>query len=63
MTAKLLEGKPIAEGLKAKIKAEVEALKARHGKAPKLAALQIGENASSARRMGTSRSVSTVACG
>lgn len=48
MSAALLEGKVIAEGLKAKVKGEVEALKALHGKAPKLTALQIGENASSA---------------
>lgn len=48
MSAKLLEGKVIAEGLKAAIKSEVEKLKAKNGKAPKLAALQIGENASSA---------------
>ena len=48
MSAKLLEGKVIAESLKAKIKAEVEGLKAKTGRVPKLAALQIGENASSA---------------
>ena len=48
MAAKLLEGKVIAEELKAKIKTEVEALKAKYGKTPKLLALQIGENASSA---------------
>lgn len=46
--ATLLEGKVIAEGIKAKIKAEVEALNAKHGRTPKLLALQIGENASSA---------------
>ncbi len=48
MAAILLEGKAIAENLKAKIKAEVEALKAKHGRVPKLLALQMGENASSA---------------
>ena len=48
MSAKLLEGKPIAEELKAKIKTEVGALKAKHDRAPKLLALQMGENASSA---------------
>lgn len=48
MPAKLLEGKVIAEKLKAAIKQEVDALKAKHGKGPKLLALQIGENASSA---------------
>lgn len=48
MAAKLLEGKVIAETLKAAVKAEVDALKAKTGRAPKLVALQIGENASSA---------------
>lgn len=48
MPAKLLEGKIIAESLKAKIKAGVEALKAKYARAPKLVAVQIGENASSA---------------
>ena len=48
MSAKLLEGKVIAESLKANIKAEVEGLKAKTGRAPKLTALQIGEDASSA---------------
>lgn len=48
MAAKLLEGKPIADKIKAAITAEVAALKAKHGKVPKLAAVQIGENASSA---------------
>ena len=47
MPAKLLEGKVIADSLKAKIKADVEELKAKHGRAPKLLAVQIGENASS----------------
>ena len=48
MSAKLLEGKVIAESLKAKTRAEVESLKAKTGRVPKLVALQIGENASSA---------------
>ncbi|MFA5143880.1 MAG: bifunctional 5,10-methylenetetrahydrofolate dehydrogenase/5,10-methenyltetrahydrofolate cyclohydrolase [Candidatus Omnitrophota bacterium] len=48
MAATLLEGKPIAEEIKSKIRAEVEKMKARYGRAPKLLALQIGENASSA---------------
>lgn len=48
MSAVLLDGNVIAEGIKVKIKAEVDALKAKHKRAPKLAALQIGENASSA---------------
>lgn len=46
--AKLIEGKPIADGIKTALAAEVAALKAKHGKTPKLVALQIGENASSA---------------
>ena len=48
MSATFLNGKEIAAGLKAKISLEVEALKAKHKKTPKLAALQIGDNASSA---------------
>ena len=48
MSAKLLEGKVIAQALKDAIKTEVESLKAKSGRAPKLVALQIGENASSA---------------
>lgn len=48
MNAKLLEGKVIAESLKARIKAEIENLKAKTNRVPKLVALQIGENASSA---------------
>lgn len=48
MSATLLEGKLIAEGLRAKISLEVEVLKAKHGRVPKLVALQIGDNASSA---------------
>jgi methylenetetrahydrofolate dehydrogenase (NADP+)/methenyltetrahydrofolate cyclohydrolase len=48
MAAKLLEGKPIAEKLKAAIASEVALLNAKHRRAPKLVAIQIGENASSA---------------
>lgn len=48
MSAQLLEGKIIAQGLKEKIKAGVDDLKAKTGRVPKLTALQIGENASSA---------------
>ena len=47
MSAKPLEGKPIAENLRAKIKADLEDLKAKTGRTPKLAAIQIGENAAS----------------
>ena len=48
MSAKLLEGKVVAEGLKIKIKAEIEGLKAKTKRVPKLVALEIGENASGA---------------
>jgi len=48
MPAILLEGKAIAEKLKCAIKSEVEALKPKKGRAPRLTAVQIGENASSA---------------
>lgn len=48
MAGILLEGKPIAEGIKAKIKIEIEELKAKHKRGVKLIAIQIGENASSA---------------
>ncbi|MDD5496791.1 MAG: bifunctional 5,10-methylenetetrahydrofolate dehydrogenase/5,10-methenyltetrahydrofolate cyclohydrolase [Candidatus Omnitrophica bacterium] len=44
----LLEGKPIAEKIKEALKTEIESLKAKHGRGPKLVAIQIGENASSA---------------
>ena len=48
MSAALLEGKAIAEKIKAVIKEEIDSLKSKHGRAPKLVALQLGENASSA---------------
>ncbi len=48
MSAALLEGKLIAEKVKAVIKEAVDGLKSKHGRAPKLVALQLGENASSA---------------
>lgn len=48
MSAALLEGKLIAEKIKAVIKEAVDGLKSKHGRAPKLVALQLGENASSA---------------
>ena len=47
MSAKLLEGKPIAEKVRARLTEEVVSLKAKHGRGPKLVAIQIGENASS----------------
>ncbi len=45
--AKLLEGKPIAEKIRALLAQEVIELKAERGVSPRLVALQIGENASS----------------
>lgn len=46
--ATLLEGKPLAEKIKAGLAAEIAQLKAKYGTGPKLVAVQIGENASSA---------------
>jgi len=43
MSAKLLEGKPIAEAIRAQVKAEVEGLKGK-GVAPKLVAVLAGDN-------------------
>jgi len=43
VSAKLLEGKPIAEEIRAQVKAEVEGLKAK-GATPKLVAILAGEN-------------------
>jgi len=48
MAGTLLEGKAVAERLKEGIASEVAALKGRRGSSPKLVAVQIGENASSA---------------
>jgi len=48
VSAVLLEGKTIAENLKAAVKADVDALKTKDRRAPKLVAIQLGENASSA---------------
>ncbi|MCM8790079.1 MAG: bifunctional 5,10-methylenetetrahydrofolate dehydrogenase/5,10-methenyltetrahydrofolate cyclohydrolase [Candidatus Omnitrophica bacterium] len=48
MAGKLLEGKPLAEKIKAAITAEVAVLKNKCGKPPRLIAVQIGDNASSA---------------
>ena len=44
MSAKLLEGKVIAAGIKENIKKEVEALKKKLGTSPKLISIQVGEN-------------------
>jgi len=48
MAAILLEGKPIAEKIKLAIQSDIGSLKSKYNKAPKLLAIQIGENASSA---------------
>jgi methylenetetrahydrofolate dehydrogenase (NADP+)/methenyltetrahydrofolate cyclohydrolase len=48
MAAILLEGRPIADKLKESIRQEIDAIKSRHKRAPRLVAIQIGENASSA---------------
>lgn len=48
MAAILLEGKPIAEKIKERLKSEIEDFKKNYNAVPKLAAIQIGENASSA---------------
>jgi methylenetetrahydrofolate dehydrogenase (NADP+)/methenyltetrahydrofolate cyclohydrolase len=45
---KLLEGKPIAEGIKERLKGEIERLKSENGISPRLVAVQAGENPSSA---------------
>ncbi|NQU18861.1 bifunctional 5,10-methylenetetrahydrofolate dehydrogenase/5,10-methenyltetrahydrofolate cyclohydrolase [bacterium] len=46
--AELLKGKPIADKIKEDLKKEIEDLKSKFGKSPKLVAVQIGENSSSA---------------
>lgn len=48
MSAQLLQGREIAAKIKESLKAEVEALKKKTGKSPKLVAVQAGENAASA---------------
>lgn len=48
MSAELLKGKPIADKIKEELKSEIEALKSKTGFAPKLVAVQVGENPSSA---------------
>ena len=48
MSAKLLDGKPIAAGINEQLKQEIEALKLKYYSAPHLAALQVGADESSA---------------
>lgn len=47
MSAKLLEGKPLADKIKASIQTELGTLRSKYARSPKLVAVQIGENASS----------------
>src|SRR3989338_1312980 len=47
MPAQLLDGKVIAEKIKGEIKQEVGRLKQKYGKAPHLAAVQVGKNEAS----------------
>lgn len=47
MTATLIDGKAIAEQLRANVKAEVERLKKKHKKVPGLAAVLVGDNPAS----------------
>src|SRR3989338_4730183 len=48
MAAILLEGKPIAEKIKTRLREEIEGLKASFKAGPTLATIQVGENASAA---------------
>ena len=43
MSAQIIDGKVIAETIRGEVKAEVEAMKAKYGKAPGLAAVLVGE--------------------
>jgi methylenetetrahydrofolate dehydrogenase (NADP+)/methenyltetrahydrofolate cyclohydrolase len=47
MSAKLLEGKPLAEGLKGSLKSEIEILKNKYSAAPSLSVIQLGDNPAS----------------
>ncbi|MFH0838880.1 MAG: bifunctional 5,10-methylenetetrahydrofolate dehydrogenase/5,10-methenyltetrahydrofolate cyclohydrolase [Candidatus Omnitrophota bacterium] len=47
MSARLLEGKPLAEALKSSLKSEIEAIKQKHNTVPSLAVIQLGENPAS----------------
>lgn len=48
MSAKLLEGKPIAEKIRASLKQEIENLKTKFNLTPTLATIQVGENSQAA---------------
>lgn len=47
MAAKLLDGKALAANLKEKIKNEIQELKSKHNRVPKLVSIQVGENPAS----------------
>ncbi|MFH1478398.1 MAG: bifunctional 5,10-methylenetetrahydrofolate dehydrogenase/5,10-methenyltetrahydrofolate cyclohydrolase [Candidatus Omnitrophota bacterium] len=47
MSAQLLDGKVLAKSIKESIQKEVEALKAKYGRSPKLVSVQVGENEAS----------------
>jgi len=47
MAAKLLDGKVLASSIKEKIKTDVEGLKSKYKKTPKLVSIQVGENPAS----------------
>ena len=53
MTARLLNGKPIADEIKSEVAAEVKALQASHGFAPCLAVVRVGEDPASAVYVGS----------
>ena len=53
MTARLLNGKPIADEIKSEVAAEVKALQASHGFKPCLAVVRVGEDPASAVYVGS----------
>jgi methylenetetrahydrofolate dehydrogenase (NADP+)/methenyltetrahydrofolate cyclohydrolase len=63
MTAKLLEGAPLAEKINTEIRTEAEAFKAAHGRSPKLVAVQVGESSAGTRGYAKSQSRGAEAVG
>jgi len=53
--ARIIDGKAIAAGLRARVKAQVETLKERHGLVPGLAVILVGENPASQVYVGSKR--------
>ena len=47
MAAQIIDGSKVAENIKLKVKAEIESIKSKCGKVPKLVAIQAGENPAS----------------